>query len=128
MKYLLDTNVVVDHMRKKVILNEDVLENGAAVSIITLAELFYGACKSDNPIKSLGRVDTTFKLLKLEIVNLSEQIVAEFGGLKASLEVKGQRIEDFDLLIAATAKVFSLTLVTRNLKHFQRIPGLKILE
>lgn len=128
MKYLLDTNIVVNHIRKKIILGEKVLRDGAAISIITLAELFYGAHKSDNPTKSLESIDTTIELLKLELVNLSEQIVIEFGNLKVGLEAKGQRLEDFDLLIGATAKTLSLILVTGNVKHFERITGLKLFK
>ncbi len=124
--YILDTNIIVDHIRRKRVINIEFLKAGAAVSIITLAELLYGAEKSDNPTSSHELIDKTFSLLKLDIVNLNEQIVREFGNLKAYLEIKGQRLEDFDLLIGATAKVNGLTLVTRNLKHFKRIKDLKL--
>lgn len=46
--------------------------------------------------------------------------------MKSDLERKGMRIDDFDLLIGATALKNSLTLVTHNIKHFKRIPGLPI--
>ena len=55
-------------------------------------------------------------------------VIAEFGRMKAELEIKGERLDDFDLLIAATASVNGFILVTRNTKHFKRIKGLKIAD
>ena len=126
MKYLLDTNIIVDHLRERKILNEYFLVSGAGISIITLGELIYGAHKSDNPQKSLQKLETSLKLLNLEIINLNFEIVSEFSRVKAGLEKQGKRIEDFDLLIAATAMVNGFKLVTGNKKHFKRIPGLKL--
>ncbi len=126
MKYLLDTNILVDHIRGKEVINQVFTGDEAAISIITLAELTHGAYKSDNPKNSLSKVDYTIDKLNLQVENLSKDIVNTFGEIKANLEKKGQRLEDFDLLIAATAKVNNLTLVTRNIKHFKRIAGLKL--
>lgn len=126
MRYLLDTDIIVDHLRKKEILKEEILEAGAAISVITLGELFYGAYKSDSPQKSLVRVNQIVARLGLPIENLSDSIMQEFGRVKVHLERVGERLEDFDLLIAATAKMLDLTLVTRNVKHFKRIKDLKL--
>ena len=128
MKYLLDTNIIVDHLRKKKIIDEKELEVGAVISIITLGELLYGVYKSDDPGKTLTKLEENLSLLSLGIENLNYSITVEFSKIKADLEKSGQRIEDFDLLIAATAKVLNLTLVTRNLDHFKRIKGLKIAD
>jgi len=125
-KYLLDTDIIIDHFRERKILSEDFLVSGAGISIITLGELIYGAYKSDNPERSLQKLENSLKILKLEIINLSFEIVSEFSRIKAELEKLGKRLEDFDLLIAATAKVNSFILVTGNKKHFERIPGLKL--
>jgi tRNA(fMet)-specific endonuclease VapC len=53
-------------------------------------------------------------------------IVQIFTIQKLKLERSGVRLEDFDLFIAATALAHDLTLVTNNIKHFERIPKLKI--
>ena len=50
----------------------------------------------------------------------------DYGELRCNLEHKGQRIDQFDLLIGATAIHHGMTLVTSNLKHFERIEGLNI--
>lgn len=126
MKYLLDTDIIIDHLRRKNFIQEEILGSGA-ISIITLGELIYGAYKSINPQKFLVVLNKDLYILDFEIVNISETIVAEFGRMKAALEIKGEKLDDFDLLIAASAKVMNLTLVTRNVKHFKRIKGLKLL-
>lgn len=53
------------------------------------------------------------------------KIVLDYVQIKAKLEDEGKRLDEFDLLIAATAKISNLKLLTQNKKHFQRIPGLK---
>ncbi len=126
MKYLLDTNIIIDHLRERKILSEDFLILGAGISIITFGELIYGAYKSDDPQKSLQKLDNSLRILNLEIVNLNLEVMSEFSRIKAELERKGERIEDFDLLIAATAKVNGFILITRNKKHFERIPDLRL--
>lgn len=126
MKYLLDTNIIVNHLRKKKIIEEEIIKAGASISIITLAELFCGAYKSNNPSKSFAIIEQIISMLNLEILNLNEQVVAKFGSFKAELEMKGVRLEDFDLLIGATADANNLILKTENKRHFQRIKGLKV--
>mgnify|MGYP001602117289 CR=1 FL=1 len=128
MKYLLDTNILVEHIRGKKRIEIDVLEKGSAISIITQAELYYGAHKSNDPRKTLTIITRLLHDLGLRVQTLDEDIVSEFGKIKADIEIKGTRLEDFDLLIAATAKVENLTLVTKNLKHFKRIAGLKLYD
>ena len=128
MKHLLDTNILINHIRGKEIISIDILEEGAGISIITLGELYYGASKSKNPQKTLSIVRGVLQDLGLQIQTLDAEIMSEFGKMKAELEIKGTRLEDFDLLIAATAKVQNLILVTKNLKHFKRITGLKLYE
>lgn len=128
MKYLLDTNILIDHIRGKREIKIDVLEEGCAISIITLAELYYGAAKSNDPKKTFTIIRELLLDLGLQVRTLDEEIVFEFGKMKAELEVKGTRLEDFDLLIAATAKAGNLMLVTKNLKHFKRVAGLKLFD
>lgn len=128
MKYLIDTDVLVDHLRRKTSIDEEMLDYGSAISIINLGELIYGAYKSVHPRESLITLKKDLDILDFEIINLNEVVIAEFGRIKADLEIKGERLDDFDLLIAATAVVNNLILVTRNIKHFKRIKGLKLAD
>jgi predicted nucleic acid-binding protein len=59
---------------------------------------------------------------------LNGRITAEYARLKCPLRKAGMTIDDFDILIAATAIVKGLTVVTNNEKHFSRIEGLKIVN
>lgn len=126
MKYLIDTDVLIDNLRSKSRLEEEIIEAGAVTSIINVGELVYGSFKSANPRKALDLVENLLIDLNIEIINLEKEIIYVFGKLKADLEKRGLRLDDFDLLIASTAKVNNLTLVTGNKKHFQRIPNLEI--
>ena len=49
-----------------------------------------------------------------------------YGRIKATLERRGTRIEDFDAAIAAHALARGATLVTSNLSHMTRVPGLRV--
>ena len=128
MKYLLDTNVLVDYLRKNVRINEDVLESGAGISILTQGELYYGAFKSKAPEVNLVLIDDMISEYGFPVIDIDDKAVLEYARVKANLEEEGKRLEDLDLLIAASALSIKLTLVTRNVKHFERIKGLKLLR
>ena len=127
MSYLLDTDVLINHLRGKDILQERVIKFGAYISIITQAELYYGAYKSGKKQKGVDEIEYNLGLLKIRLINLDTNILFNFANIKADLEKQGRRLEDFDLLIAATAITHGLTLISKNTKHFERIKGLKLL-
>ena len=94
-----------------------------AISEITYAELLYGVEKSEHQSRNLK----TLKLfmLDLQILTISTSIVL-FAKEKARLKRIGQPVDNFDLLIGATAIHHNLVLVTNNTKHFQRLHGIKL--
>lgn len=124
MKYLADTDVLIDHLRGKKKLDPTLLEGGVSISIITYGELLYGAEKSANKEKAKRTVLDFIENLSIKIANLSEEIMQKYATIKTGLEKKGQKLDDFDLLIASTAMSGSLVLLTRNIKHFSRIKNL----
>lgn len=128
MTYLADTNILVDYIRGKGMIEPDILKKGIGISIITYGELLYGAEKSVNREKSMIIIEDCIETFSIQIVNLDEDIMSEYAGLKATLEISGMKLHEFDLLIAATAKKYKLTLLTRNTKHFGRIKDLKIIN
>jgi tRNA(fMet)-specific endonuclease VapC len=60
------------------------------------------------------------------VVPFDETCAAEFGAVASELADRGSPIGEFDALIAAHAIVLEVTLVTNNVKHFNRIRGLKV--
>lgn len=123
---MLDTDVMVDLLRGKDPVPHSILSDGVIVSIISKAELLYGAHKSERVEKNLDNVVNLFRDWEISVVTLEDSIIDIFAKLKTRLEKEGKRLDDFDLLIAATALAFDLELVTRNTKHFARIPRLKL--
>jgi predicted nucleic acid-binding protein len=65
-------------------------------------------------------------LRSVAILPMTKPIMLRFAQIRGELRRKGQIIGDFDMLIAATALHHNLTLVTRNLRDYQRIPNLSI--
>lgn len=126
MKYLLDTDVVIHHLRRKKVLSIDIAKEGIGISIITLAELYYGAEKSMHRSHAFSAIEEFISLLSVEIVDLNKNIISEYAQIRATLEKKGEKLDEFDLLIGSTAKILGLTLFTGNIKHFNRIEGLVI--
>lgn len=124
--YLLDTDTIIYLLKG----NQKVQENLRLhandllrISIITLMELYYGAHKSRHIESNLAKVRTLEQTL--DIIPAGPEIATIFGMLKARLESGGNRLDDFDLIIAATALNHNLVLVTNNERHFQRIDGLR---
>lgn len=130
MSYVLDTNVLTSLMRgeKGVIERlERVTRPMIAVPEPAWAEVAYGLARMPRS-KRRERLVSRFALLReqLPTVTWSPAVTEAFGSLKASLEAKGQRLEDFDLAIAAHALATDAILVTANVRHLGRIPDLTI--
>lgn len=122
---LLDTDTCIGILRGygSVILRRKTADDETAVSFMTVAELYYGALKSANPVKNCQLVELF--LLTLRVINSDMEILKEFGKLKADLELEGNLLADADLFIAATCITKCNMLITGNLKHYNRISGLK---
>lgn len=125
MKYLLDTNVIVAYLRGKQAIDSKIIQAGAGISVITKAELVYGSYKSNRPNHNLKLILSMLTDLEIQTINLNDKIIDVYGQTKAELENKGKKLDEFDLLIAATVIAEKLILVTDNQRHFQRIKGLK---
>lgn len=128
MKVLLDTNICVFIIRKKSKLALQRLQQYSAgdvcISTVTLAELRYGADKSQNPPKNHAALDAF--LTPLEIVEFDAQAANLYGSIRADLENRGLPIGPLDTLIAAHAMNLGLTLATNNVGEFRRVSGLVV--
>jgi tRNA(fMet)-specific endonuclease VapC len=128
-RYLVDADWLIDaaigrpHAQRTL---DRLSDEGLAVSIIAVAEIYEGAFGTPDPQATLAGLRDF--LSDFAILPLTDPIVEHFARLRAALRQQGQLIPDMDLLIAATALVEDLMLVTRNMRHFERIAGLTLYQ
>jgi tRNA(fMet)-specific endonuclease VapC len=128
-KYLFDSDWIIDGLIGVPVAIKTIAAlsaDGAAVSIVSFGEIFEGAFGSSDPQREL---DIFRKYLAdFAHVPLSDPIMETFARIRSALRAQGRLIPDIDIQIAATAVTLDLTLVTRNLRHLARVPGLKIYD
>ncbi len=125
--YLLDTDITIYCLKGNEMVRQNLrshINNPIQISSVTLMELYYGAFKSQKVESNLAKVRKIEN--SLEIIPVNQDQVEIFGMLKVKLESAGTPLDDFDLILAATALSHNLILVTNNESHFSRIEGLKI--
>lgn len=91
---------------------------------ITVAEMLYGA-KRRGSARLAERIEEVI-LAALPILPFDEPAARVYADVKATVESEGRRLDEPDLRIAATALSRDLTLVTGNLRHFERVPRLRV--
>lgn len=125
LRYLLDTNIVIYVIKQRPmsVLNTFNAQAGRmAISAITLAELLHGVEKSSAPARNLAVVEDFAS--RLEVLPYTVEAAYHYGAIRAALEKLGQPIGINDFHIAAQARAKGLTLVSNNLREFERVPGL----
>jgi tRNA(fMet)-specific endonuclease VapC len=125
--YLLDTDIVIYSLKGHPAVKKNLERNLHAalkISIVTLMELYYGAYKSQKVTSNLGKIKSIEDAV--EIIPIGRESAEVFAMLKANLEKAGTPLDDFDLILAACALANDLVLVTNNVKHFERIEGLRL--
>lgn len=126
MTYLIDSDWIIDALtsrREALALLAQLPPAPLAVSIITVGEVYEGAFGTPDPpghIQQFRLFLSGFNVLPLD------DIMLLFAEHRARLRAQGTMIADMDLLIGTTALRHNLTLVTRNVRHFGRIPGLRL--
>ena len=126
-KYLLDTNVIIEVLRGNddmITKIESVGQSNCYISEITLAELLYGAVRSNNPKNFLDveRIEQEFDVLSIR------PAYRQYAEIRNQLRQNGMPIDHMDLFVASVAIYNNLTLVSHNTKHFARIKGLKLAD
>lgn len=126
MSYILDTNICIYFLKGRYGLVEKIDKIGFEnlyISEITVAELKYGVEKSSNPEKNRQVVNELIDSFKQLPINGALNVYAKE---KARLKKNGKLVDDFDLLIGATAIQNKMVLVTNNEKHFERLQNIKV--
>jgi len=127
--YLFDTNAISEVLRKRpapayLEWLETIPQRYQFTSAIVIGELFRGAFRSSDRARHLANIETRI-LPALTVLPYDTGVARIYGEIQADLMSAGKPLEDADLQIAATAIYYDLELVTANIRHFERIPGLR---
>jgi predicted nucleic acid-binding protein len=127
MKYLIDSDWIADWLKGRsnaIQLLDDLTPDGIAIRIVTYGEVYEGIYFG----RDSERYERVFRafLRGVRVLPISRSVARRFALVRGTLRTQGQIIPQPDILIAATALVHDLTLVTRNVRDFQRIPGLSL--
>jgi tRNA(fMet)-specific endonuclease VapC len=129
-KYVLDTNAVSALMKGEARFIERLKRVGkkdVSVPQPVLAEIAYGIERLPRS-KRKDALEERFDLIRSELLRAewSDEVSERFGTIKAALEKKGRRIEDFDAAIAAHALARGAVLVTANVDDMVRVRDLLV--
>ena len=130
MQYLADTDWTISYQRGVVPVVQrfdSLLPAGIGLSIISVAELYDGILGSPDPAGSEQSLHD-FLAMGIDIVDVDWEICRIFARDRGRLGAAGMLIPDFDLMIGATALRHNLTLLSNNRRHFERLPGLRIIS
>jgi len=126
MTHLLDTNTCIRYLNGRVVSVRTKMASMPAGSIavcsIVKAEMYTGAEKSQDPMRTRGAQDAF--LNGFASLPFDDAAASIYASLRARLEMMGTPIGPYDLQIAAIALANNLTLVTHNTREFSRVPGL----
>lgn len=127
LKYMLDTNIAIHVIKRRPTEALETFNQHAGqlcLSAITLAELMRGVEKSTRPDHNLRQVEDFIS--RLEVLEYGNKAAAHYGNIRAAVECSGKPIDVNDIHIAGHARSEGLTLVTNNMKEFERVEGLRL--
>lgn len=127
--YLLDTNICIFTIKRKPpeIREQFRRHHGQmAISAVTLVELIYGAEKSQAPERNLAEIEGF--AARLEVLEYGSEAAKHTGQLRAELARIGKPIGPYDQMIAGHARSRGLIVVSNNLREFELVPGLRVVD
>lgn len=130
-QYLLDTSILIDILNSSPKVMENLERVGihqCCMSTISLHELYWGAQlarekKEEYFVKEMNKISRLIEDIDIHPLSADGK---DYAKIKHLLKEYGSMIDEFDIVIAGQAISEGLTVVTDNIKHFNRIPGLKI--
>jgi predicted nucleic acid-binding protein len=130
MPFLFDTDAISEVLRKKPVPAylrwlAGIPRAEQFTSAVAVGELFRGAFRSTEPKRHLENIESRV-LPALTILPYDVPVARLYGEIQAQLSGAGKILDDADLQIAATAIHYGLEMVTGNLQHFERIPGIRL--
>ena len=128
--YMLDTNICIYVLKKRPKAVRDKFDNVRRdqiyISIITYAELKFGVEKSLS--KKMNQEILNEFIARLQIKLWDEEAANHYAKIRYELEKQGTPIGNMDLMIASHARSCGYKLVTNNLREFDRVPDLKLVN
>lgn len=130
MLFMLDTNTCIAALKGDRRLAEPLNRHAddVCISAIALAELWYGADNSAAGHYARNRHRLEAFAARLPVLDFGGHAAGHYGSIRADLRRAGAPIGSLDMLIAAHARAESLVLVTCNVREFERVPGLRIVD
>ena len=130
MGVVLDTSVLIEAERRGFEIDkftENREDEIFGLSVITVAELLHGVHRADSTKRRLKRSAYVEKVIELFPIYVFEISIARiYAELWSDLSKKGLQVGAHDLIIGSTALSLGFSVVTNNIRHFERIEGLKI--
>ena len=127
MRYLLDTDWTIHYLNghPDIVRRVDsVRDEGVALSIVSLAELYEGVYYSRDPRQSESQLSEFLR--GITVLAIDTEACKRFGRERGRLRAAGKLIGDFDLVIGASALQHNLTVLTNNRRHFGEIADLQV--
>ena len=128
--FIFDTDIYTNVMRKapsETLLNrlKKVPRRDQFTTTITIAEVYYGIMKASNRPRLLKLFEDVL-LPRATILPFDFSAAKKYGEIRSFLEKQGTPLAHADLQIASITLSMNMTLITGNLKHFQRVPQLTV--
>jgi predicted nucleic acid-binding protein len=131
MAIILDSDVIIAGERGTLDLERWLAtQSGEQVEVaaITVAEVWHGVERATLAYRAKRRLYIENVLAELPIIPYTEQTAREHARLWANLESSGRMIDDYDLIVAATALERGSAVATFNVRHFSAVKGLKVIQ
>lgn len=124
MPYLIDTDICSAHLRNVQGVTSRFLQHSGqlSISVLTFGELLSWTLRSKSPAKYQQALLNL--IADVNLLDVDRTVAQRFGEIRARLLDQGTTIASIDLMIAATALEHGLTVVTHNVQHFAKVPGL----
>lgn len=129
MSYLIDSDWVIDHLENvpaATQLLQSLAPQGIAISVVTYMEVLQGVLRNPNPQAARAQFESF--LATVPVLPLSPPVAERCAGIRETLKKQNRRVNSraLDLLNAAVALEYGLTLVTRNVEDYKDIPGITL--
>lgn len=127
--YILDSDTWIEYFHHRSGVGAHIAQvqkNEIFTSEVSIAELTYGALHSQNVQKHLREPEMIRK--NFQVLPIVKDWARDYADIRHALACQGLIVGDLDILIAITARHYGLTVVTHNIKHFSKMPGVNCVD